>query len=466
MVNKISIQQIISPVDGSVYAERELADQTTIERMLARSQEAQQSWQSTPIAKRIEIVEKMVQHLEADVTEIATELSWQMGRPVRFTPNEIARGFQERARYMSSIVDQSLGEIAVPQNQGFTKFMRREPVGTVLVIAPWNYPYLTAVNSVVPALLAGNTVIIKHASQTMLCAERFANAFRQAGLPDGVFQYIHASHSSVAQMIADTRINFVVFTGSVGGGQAIEHAAAGRFIGVATELGGKDPSYVRPDCDLAYTIGENVDGSFFNSGQSCCAIERIYVHSDVYDQFVDGFVAATKSYVLGNPLDSNTTIGPMINVGAANFVRQQIAEAKSQGAQALVDEENFSGSQSGTPYLGPTVLVGVDHSMSVMRDESFGPVVGIMRVNSDDEAIRLMNDSQYGLTASVWTSDQDVAVRIGSQIKTGTVYMNRCDYVDPQLVWTGVKNTGRGIALSHLGFDHFTQLKSYHLKNL
>ncbi len=466
MTRAENTQQIISPIDNSIFAEREIADDSKIESVLSKSQIAQKPWRSTPIAKRAEIVEAMVRHMEANSVEIGAELSWQMGRPVRYTPNEILRGFQERARYMASIAEQNLGEISVPQVQGFTKFLRREPVGTVLVIAPWNYPYLTAINSVVPALLAGNTVIIKHASQTMLCAERLAAAFAAAGLPDGVFQFVHASHESVAKIIADNRVNFVVFTGSVGGGRAIERSAAGRFIGVATELGGKDPSYVRPDCDLVYAIGENVDGSFFNSGQSCCAIERIYVHSDIYDQFVDGFVAATKSYVLGNPIDANSTLGPMINAGAANFVRQQIAEATAQGAQALVDEKYFANSQPGTPYLGPTVLVDVNHTMSVMRDESFGPVVGIMKVNSDAEAISLMNDSQYGLTASIWTSDETAAVDIGSQIETGTIYMNRCDYVDPTLVWTGVKETGRGIALSQLGFDAFTRVKSYNLKKV
>lgn len=460
------IHKIISPIDGSIIAEREFADDKTIDQVLASSRAAQQAWRATPIAKRISIVEAMVQHMEANATEIGTELTWQMGRPLRYTPNEILRGFQERSRYMASIADKQLAEIAVPQMKGFTKCIRREPVGTVLVVAPWNYPYLTAVNSIVPALLAGNTVIVKHASQTLLCAERLADAFRAAGLPDGVFQFVHADHDAVARMISDPRINFVVFTGSVEGGKSIERSASARFIGVATELGGKDPSFVRADCDVEYAISENVDGAFFNSGQSCCAIERIYVHDNVYDRFVEGFVAATKSYVLGNPIHDDTTIGPMVNAGAASFVRHQIAEAISQGAQALVGESFFAASQLGTPYLGPTVLVDVDHSMSVMKDESFGPVVGIMRVRSDDEAISRMNDSQYGLTASIWTSDESAALRIGSQIKTGTIYMNRCDYVDPVLAWTGVKDTGRGTALSQLGFDAYTQLKSFNLKHL
>jgi acyl-CoA reductase-like NAD-dependent aldehyde dehydrogenase len=338
-------------------------------------------------------------------------------------------------------------------------------VGTVLIVAPWNYPYLTAINSLVPALLAGNTVIMKHASQTLLCAERFSQACAAAGFPSGVFQHIHASHAHVERMISDARINFVVFTGSVNGGAAMERAAAGRFIGVGTELGGKDPSYVRADADIAYAIGENVDGAFFNSGQSCCGIERIYVHDSVYDQFVDGFVDLTKQFVLGNPMDAATTIGPMVNAAAAEFVRGQVASAISGGARALVDESHFAAAAPGTAYMGPTVLVDVNHSMDIMREESFGPVIGIMRVHDDAEAIRLMNDSPYGLTCSVWTSDIAAATHIGNQLETGTVFMNRCDYVDPALVWTGVKDTGSGIALSSLGFSPYVRPKSFHLKH-
>ena len=462
----MTMQKIISPIDGSVVAERELATDSHVDRVLSASHVARRGWRATPVAERARMVEAMGQHMEANASDIATELTWRMGRQVRYTPNEILRGFQERARYMAKIAEDRLAAIEVPKPDGFTKFIRREPVGTVLVVAPWNYPYLTAINSIVPALLAGNTVILKHAAQTLLCAERLHAAFEAAGLPAGVFQHIHASHDSVNTMIHDPRVNFVVFTGSVEGGRVMERSAAGRFIGVGTELGGKDPSYVRADADLAYAIAENVDGSFFNSGQSCCAIERIYVHDSVYEEFVEGFANTTRQYVLGNPLQHDTTIGPMVNTASATFVRTQIHDALAQGAVALVGETQFAGSVPGTPYLGPTVLVNVDHSMSVMRDESFGPVIGIMRVKSDDEAIALMNDSPYGLTASVWTSDQDAAIRIGNHIETGTVYMNRCDYVDPVLVWTGVKETGRGIALSSLGFDPYTRPKSFNLKNL
>lgn len=460
----MTIHQIISPIDGSVVAEREFATPQVVDEILSSAENARQTWISTPIRRRIEMVEAMIRYLEANVNDIAREITLQMGRPLRYTPNEILRGAQERARFMMSIAERELANIEVPLTEGFTKFIRREPVGTVLIVAPWNYPFLTAINSMVPALLAGNTVIMKHASQTLLCAERFAEACAAAGIPEGVFQYLHADHMTVERVISDRRINFVVFTGSVQGGAAMERAAAGRFIGVGTELGGKDPSYVRPDCDMALAIAENVDGAFFNSGQSCCGIERIYVHDDVYDEFVEGFSSLTRQYVLGNPLHPETTLGPMVNASAAAFVRQQIADAVAAGAQALVHESDFPAAKLGSAYVGPTVLIDVDHSMSVMRDESFGPVVGIMRVKSDDEAIALMNDSPYGLTASIWTQDVDVAATIGERLETGTVFMNRCDYVDPSLVWTGVKDTGSGIALSQLGFHPYTRPKSFHLK--
>jgi acyl-CoA reductase-like NAD-dependent aldehyde dehydrogenase len=462
----VALQQIISPVDGSVYAERTTVSPDELQSVLAAAEAARTGWRDTPLARRAEICEAMVQHLESVADDIAVELAHQMGRPVRFGGNEIRRGFQERARHMVTLAADALADIPVDAPDGFHKFIRCDPLGSVLVVAPWNYPYLCAVNSIVPALLAGNTIVLKHATQTLLCAERLSEGFAAAGLPAGVFQHVAATHDDVATMIADPRIDFVVFTGSVDGGRTIQRRAGERFIGTGLELGGKDPSYVRADADLAYAIGENVDGSFFNSGQSCCAIERIYVHADVYDEFVAGFVEATRGYVLGNPLDEATTIGPMVTAKAAEGVRAQIADAVAAGARALVSEADFPASAPGTPYLGPTVLVDVDHSMSVMTEESFGPVIGIMKVHSDDEAVRLMNDSEYGLTASIWTSDMEAAIAIGDQVATGTAYMNRCDYVDPALVWTGVKDTGRGQALSVLGFDAFTRVKSFHLKTV
>ncbi|HEY3833735.1 MAG TPA: aldehyde dehydrogenase family protein [Acidimicrobiia bacterium] len=460
----MSVQRAVSPIDGSVVAERSTADAAAIDRLLRRAHDARREWSATAIGERAAVVERAVQWCLDHVDDLALEITLQMGRPITQSPAEIARGFQERARHMAAIAATELADIAAPATDGFVRYIRRDPVGTVLVVAPWNYPYLTAVNIVIPALLAGNTVVLKHSTQTLLCAERYEEAFRAAGLPRGVLQHVHATHDDIARMIANPRVDFVAFTGSVGGGHAIEQAASTRFIGTGLELGGKDPAYVRADCDLAFSVAELVDGSFFNSGQSCCGIERIYVHRDVYGEFVEQFTALTTDYVLGDPRDTTTTIGPMVNAAAADTVRGQIAEALDAGATACTSETDFAASEPGSPYLGPTVLVDVDHSMRVMREESFGPVIGIMAVDGDDEAVALMNDSDYGLTASIWTTDLDAAQAIGRRVETGTVYANRCDYVDPALAWTGVKDTGHGCTLSPLGFDAITRPKSFHLR--
>jgi acyl-CoA reductase-like NAD-dependent aldehyde dehydrogenase len=461
----MAVQRIVSPVDGSIVAERETVSEAARTATVERAAAAQRDWRAVPLAERSAIVERAVAWCCDHADDLATELTVQMGRPIAHTPFEITRGFQERARHMAGIAPDALADAAAPPKDGFTRFIRREPVGVVLVVAPWNYPYLTSVNTIVPALLAGNSVVLKHATQTLLCAERYADAFRAAGLPDGVFQAIHATHDDIAWLIEDPRVGFVAFTGSVEAGHAIQRAARERFVGTGLELGGKDPSYVRADCDLEFAIAENVDGAFFNAGQSCCGIERIYVSDAVYDAFVEGFVELTRSYVLADPRDDTTTIGPMVNVAAAEFVRGQIADAVAAGARVLVGEADFDASAPGTPYLAPTVLVDVDHSMKVMREESFGPVIGIQRVRSDDEAIALMNDSDYGLTAAIWSRDSDAALALGDRIETGTVFLNRCDYLDPALAWTGVKDTGLGASLSPLGFLSVTRPKSFHLRH-
>jgi acyl-CoA reductase-like NAD-dependent aldehyde dehydrogenase len=459
-----ALQRTISPVDGSVYVERELATAGQIESALAKARRACKTWKEVPLSSRAQLCLKAVDYFLAHAEEMALELSWQMGRPIRYTPGEIKGGFNERARYMVAVAEQALADVAVEPRDGFTRFIRREPLGTVLVLAPWNYPYLTSVNAIVPALMAGNVVILKHASQTPLCAERYDAAFKAAGFPEGVFQFLHMGHEDVARTVGDSRIDFVAFTGSVAGGHAVVEAAKKRFIGLGLELGGKDPAYVRSDANLNHAIENLVDGAMFNSGQSCCGIERIYVHRDLYEPFVKGAVELTYNYKLGNPLEAQTTLGPLVRTGAAEFVRGQIVEAIRQGAKAHIDPSHFPANQAGTPYLAPQILTNVNHQMRVMREETFGPVVGIMPVDSDQEAIRLMNDSQYGLTAAIWTSDVDAAIHIGDKIETGTWYMNRCDYLDPALAWTGVKDSGRGCTLSVLGYDYLTRPKSFHLR--
>ncbi len=457
--------QCISPVDGSVYVERETASAEQIQQTLSAAVKAQKQWKNTPVAQRQALCSKAVDAFVAHKAEIAEELTWQMGRPISQAPGEVA-GFEERARYMIEIADTALADLKPEEKDGFTRYIKREPLGVVFVVAPWNFPYLTSVNAIMPALLAGNAVVLKHSAQTPLCAERLHQAFTEAGLPEGVFQYLHLSHSDTEAVIQSPEVNFVAFTGSVPGGEMVERAAVGRFIGVGLELGGKDPAYVRKDANLQHAIETVTDGAIFNSGQSCCGIERVYVDQAVYQEFVDGVVALVNSYNLGRPDDASTNLGPLVKTSAADFVRGQIDEAVAAGAKALVDPAKFDADKKGTAYLAPQVLIDVDHSMRVMNQETFGPVIGIMPVSGDEEAIKLMNDSKFGLTAAVFTQDENAAIEIGNQIETGTWFMNRCDYLDPALAWTGVKNSGRGCTLSSIGFEHMTRPKSYHLKQV
>lgn len=457
------MQRTVSPIDNSVYVQRELATPAAIDEALDRARAAQRAWRATSIAERAHILSKFCDDFESQREDIATELTWQMGRPIRYSPGEV-NGTLERARHMIAIAPQALADIDAGPKEDFTRFVRREPLGVVLTIAAWNYPYLIAVNSVVPALMAGNAVILKHSAQTPLCAERFASCLAAAGLPDGVFQVLHLSHEDTEKVIRDPRIDFVAFTGSVAGGHAVQRAAAERFIGVGLELGGCDPVYVRHDANLAHAIENVVDGAYFNSGQSCCGLQRIYVHERIHDAFVEGFIELTRKYVLGNPLEAQTTLGPVIRTAAADTIRQQVAASVRAGAKPAIDESTFPLSRPGTPYLAPQVLLSADHSMPVMKEEIFGPVAGLMKVSSDEQAIALMNDTPFGLTAAIWTVDQEAALAIGDRIDTGTWFMNRCDYLDPALAWVGVKDSGRGCTLSVVGYEHLTRPKSFHLR--
>jgi len=455
--------KVISPIDSSIYYEGKLNDGNDIETSLKLASEAQLLWKETSISTRKSYISKFVEAFKKNEKRISEELTWQMGRPIKYSPGEV-RGTIERTLGMLDLAESSLTDIFVGEKEGFNRFIKREPLGIVFVVPAWNYPYLIAINSIVPALLAGNAVILRHSAQTPLVAERLYDAFQESGLPKGLFQYLHLTHDNTSKIILDQRINFVAFTGSVKGGYEIQKVAANRFIGVGLELGGKDPAYVMPDVDLNFAVENLVDGSFFNSGQSCCGIERIYVHESVYDKFVDGFIDLTKTYKLGNPLDPETTLGPVAKRSGAELVRQHIKQAINSGARAMIDESLFPNVKNDTNYLAPQVLLDVNHKMNVMYDETFGPVVGIMKVKNDDEALKLMNDSPYGLTASIWTENQDEAVKLGNQVNTGTWFMNRCDYLDPYLSWVGVKDSGRGCSLSKVGYEQLTRPKSYHLK--
>ncbi len=452
--------QCISPIDGSFYATRKVLTLAQAEAACARAKTAQSEWAARPLAERIALIQAGVAAVGAMNDEIVPEIAWQMGRPIRYG-GEFG-GFNERASYMAEIAQDALADIVVEDSDAFRRVIKRVPHGLVLVVAPWNYPYMTAINTVAPALIAGNAVLLKHASQTPLVGERMAHAFHSVGVPEDVFQNVFLDHTTTSTLIADRSFGFVNFTGSVPGGRAMEAAASGTFTGIGLELGGKDPGYVMEDANLDAAVDTLIDGAMFNSGQCCCGIERIYVHESLFDAFVEKAVAIVNGYKLGNPLEHETTLGPMAHVRFADHVRAQTADAIKAGAKAHIDPAHFP--QDSGAYLMPQILTNVTHDMSVMRDESFGPVVGIMPVANDDEAIALMNDSDFGLTASLWTQDAARAEAIADRIETGTVFMNRADYLDPGLCWTGCKDTGRGGGLSVIGYHNLTRPKSYHLK--
>lgn len=453
--------QCVSPIDGTVYASRQSLSLDAAQDSVKRARSAQKDWAHRPQSERIDLVLAGIARIGAQQDRMTAELAHQMGRPVRYG-GEFS-GFNERGQYMASIAESALAPIIVEESEKFIRKIEREPQGLVLVIAPWNYPYMTAINTVAPALIAGNTVLLKHATQTLLVGEHMVEAFVDVGVPADVFQNVFLDYETTSELISRRSFNFINFTGSVAGGKAMEKAAAGTFTGVATELGGKDPGYVMEDADLDAAVDTLIDGAMFNSGQCCCGIERIYVHEGVFERFIEKAVTLVNAYKLGNPLDPETTIGPMAHMRFAKEVRTQISEAIVDGAVAHI--KTFDQDDGGV-YLTPQILTNVTQDMRIMRDETFGPVVGIMKVRSDDEAVELMNDSEFGLTASLWTADTQRAEKLGKRIETGTVFMNRCDYLDPALCWTGCKDTGRGTALSVLGFQSLTRPKSYHLKKV
>ncbi len=456
---------ILSPIDGRVaYGYAELPFEAALAK-IEQAETVQRSWAQTPLPQRIALCQRMLESYRARLPEYSEQITRMMGKPVGQARGEFERSMCERVNHLCSIAEAALADDVLPEKAGLRRFIRREPVGVVLDIAAWNYPLLIAVNVVVPAVLAGNAVLLKHAHQTALVADQFEQAFLAAGAPAGLVQALPVDHATAAQLMATRRFGYVAFTGSVRGGHEVYRAVAqDNFIGVGLELGGKDPALVLPDCDFDFTVENLVDGAFYNSGQSCCGIERIYVHEDLHDRFVEAYVELTKKYVLGDPMRDGVGLGPMVNAAAAEHVRAQNRDAVTRGARALVADGHFAVPELSPCYLAPQVFDHVDHSMALMREETFGPSIGIMRIRDEAEGVRLMNDSHYGLTASIWTRDAERGAALATQVEAGTVFLNRCDYLDPAMAWTGVKDSGHGVSLSTLGFDQVTRPKNFHLR--
>ncbi len=457
-----TVIEVISPATEEVVYTVEGLSADGVDAVVSRAREAYTAWRTSPLGERKALCERALAWFEANGDEVASAITAQMGKPLGQAKGEIG-GVLERGNHMIAIAEETLADDALPEKAGFTRYIRHEPLGVVLDIAAWNYPLLIAVNVVVPAVLAGNAVIVKHSSKTPLCATAFEDAFRAAGAPEGLVQAIAADHSVTELLIKHAGVDHVSFTGSVSGGRQVNRSAADRFIEVGLELGGKDPAYVCADADFDWAVANCVDGAFYNAGQSCCAVERIYVEAPIYDKFVEAYAAKAREYVVGDPTDEKTSLGPLASKGAIPFLKQQVQDAVAAGGRLVVSPDEFTTPSKGY-FLAPAVVADAPQDCSLMQEESFGPVIGICKVSSDEEAIQYMNDSPYGLTASIWTSDTERAIRIGEQIETGTFFMNRCDCLDPALPWCGVKDTGRGATLSTYGLLGFTRLKSMHLR--
>ncbi|GAW14493.1 hypothetical protein ANO14919_038960 [Xylariales sp. No.14919] len=456
----------ISPTTNEPILTRNGVSAAELEEIPRVATEAFKTWRETSLTDRTIIVKKALDLLEKQKDQLAEEITVQMGRPIAYTGAEVATAIK-RAHYLIKISEETLKDTEGEAEKGFKRFIRKVPVGPVLVIFAWNYPYLILVNSLIPALLAGNTVILKPSPQTPTIAEHVTKIFTEAGLPAGVLQYFHCGSPLIMEsLVRDPKVSLICFTGSVAGGLAVQKAASDRIVNVGLELGGKDPAYVRGDVDLDWAAAEIVDGSIFNSGQSCCALERVYVDEKIYTPFIEATQKVLKGYKVGDPLEKETQIGPVISKRSKETIEAHIKDALEKGAKdATPENPTFSNLPALGNFVKPTLLVDVNHSMTVMTEETFGPVISVMKVKNDDEAIELMNDSEFGLTASIWTKDTDKGYELAQRVEAGTVFVNRADYPSPDLAWTGWKNSGKGVTLSRYGFDQFVKLKSFHLKD-
>lgn len=455
---------ILSPVDGSSVVAGSYLTYPEANEKLLRAENAQRMWRAATVTERVQLLRRFLDCFEARADENARQVSMAMGKPLRQARNEIA-GMRARAVALCWQAPLVLQDQSLPQKENLERFIRREPLGVVLDIAAWNYPYVVAINVIAPALLAGNAVLVKHAPQTACVGAQFERAFSEAGAPQGLVQDLMVDHDVAHELLRTRRIAHVGFTGSVRGGQEVYgRVAAAGFASCGLEMGGKDAAIVLDDADVEQTAIALVDGAFYNAGQSCCAVERIYVPQKSFDRFVEAFVTETHRLRLGDPLEEGTTLGPVVSSQAAQRISAQVNSAVARGARVVSEDRMFYGTRRTDCYLPPRVLTRVDHSMDLMTEESFGPVIGLMAYESEEQAVRLANDSRYGLTASLWTRDHDKALSLADRLQVGTVYMNRCDAVDPDLPWVGVKDSGMGFTLSHLGILSMTRPKSFNFK--
>lgn len=459
-MTETSLMNLVNPATEETFRTVEPTSESELASVLERMRVAQWKWRDVPVSERVEICRGFVDAFRSIKESVALDITRQMGKPLVQARREVDTTL-DRAETMLRLAAKALQDDELPPKEGFRRFIRHEPLGIVLDIPAWNYPLLIAVNVVIPALLAGNAVLIKHARLTPLCGDAFVDAFRKTSLPPDLVASIHVGHATVSRLVDRRAVDFISFTGSVEGGREVYRQASAQLLDMGLELGGKDPALVCEDANFDFAVANLVDGAFYNAGQSCCAVERIYVMRPLFSRFVDAYVAEVEKYKVGNPEDAATDIGPLAQRKAVEFLEFQINQAVGRGARVLTGGRRVPGPGY---FFQPTVLLDVDHGMSVMMEESFGPVIGIMPVDNEEEAVRLMNDSPYGLTASIWTEDAARGEALAGRTAAGTVYVNRCDYLDPELAWVGIKDSGHGCTLSHLGFLHLTRPKSFHLR--
>jgi acyl-CoA reductase-like NAD-dependent aldehyde dehydrogenase len=461
-MSRVRVWKLVNPASEEVFRTIEPTSESELQSILCRMRAAQQEWRNVPVRERVDACRQFIDAFRVMAEGVALDITRQMGKPIGQSRREVDT-MLDRAETMVRLAPDSLADDILPPKDGFRRFIRHEPLGIVLDVPAWNYPLLIGVNVIIPALLAGNGVLIKHARLTPLCGDAFVQAFHKTSLPPDLVASVHVSHSTIRKLIEARAVDFISFTGSVEGGRQVYQAASSRLLDMGLELGGKDPAFVCENANFAFTVENLVDGAFYNAGQSCCAVERIYVMRPLFSRFVDAYVAEVKKYRVGNPENETTTVGPLAQRKTVEFMEFQVSQAVGKGAKVLTGGRRL---QSCGYYFEPTVLVDVDHGMSVMMEESFGPVIGIMAVDSEDEGVRLLNDNPYGLTASIWTEDVKRGEMLAHRTAAGTVYVNRCDYLDPELAWVGIKESGHGCTLSHLGFLYLTRPKSFHLRTL
>ncbi|HTH56537.1 MAG TPA: aldehyde dehydrogenase family protein [Cyclobacteriaceae bacterium] len=452
--------QVINPATEEVIKELSEDDENSVNKKFQQLKLAQPNWQRVPLADRALILVKFSELLKKNIESLALTLTSEVGKPLQQSRNEI-NGACARIGWLTGNAAKYLSDEVMVREKNMTEKIAYEPLGVVCNISAWNYPYLVGVNVFVPALLAGNTMMYKPSEYSSLTGLEVEKLLKEAGIPQHVF-HIAIGAKGVGEILLKTEFDGYFFTGSYKTGKYIFEKVAPKMVPCQCELGGKDPLYVTEDItDIKSVAAGTADGAFYNNGQSCCAVERIYVHEKVYDRYVDEFVNEVKSWKMGSPTDPRVYFGPLSRKEQIKFLQAQIDEATQKGATVQTGGKMVSGKGF---YFQPTVLTNVNHSMSVMREESFGPVIGIMKVKNDAEAIELMKDTEYGLTAAVYSSSQDNAEKILQQINAGTGYWNCCDRVSAAVPWSGRKHSGFGATLSHAGLRAFTKPKAYHLR--